>query len=283
MMTYKTILVHVNDERRLPRLLEAATRLAEKHSAHIIGASVVPPFMVPGGDPVELPHLMEAFRDAYRLEEARMQTYFDKVTREQASPGAYTAEWRSLDPGVANTTANVLMPLARTADLIVASQPDPEWTSSDMLDLADHLATLSGRPVLVVPNKAKAPFAASRILVAWNGKREATRAVFDALPLLKAASEVKVLWVDPRDRTDADLSAADLCAALSRHGVKCEETASLNPKSSPGETLLFEASRYGGELLVMGCYGHSWLREFIIGGATRHVLHSATIPVLMSH
>ena len=154
-----------------------------------------------------------------------------------------------------------------------------------MLDFADMLATDSGRPVLVIPNEPKAPFAAKRILIGWNGRREATRAAFDALPLLKRAEEVKVLWIDPQNEpnTAGDLAAADLCAALARHGVKCEETASVSPKLSVGETLVFESTKFAWDMLVMGCYGHSRLREFILGGATRHVLSRMTIPVFMSH
>ena len=109
--------------------------------------------------------------------------------------------------------------------------------------------------------------------------------MFDALPLLKKADDVKVIWIDPQGDSDTvgDLPAADLCAALARHGVKCEETASVSPKLSVGETLLFEATKFGWDMLVMGCYGHSRLREFILGGASRHVLQNMTLPVLMSH
>ena len=286
-MTYKTILVHVNDERRLPALLGAAMELAAKHSAHLIGASVVPPYVISSvTDPQwAIPEYIEAHRDAYRKIEERMKVIFDKETSEKAAPGAFTAEWRSLDAGYDPSIANVLVPLARTADLIVVSQPDHNWNSSNLLDIPDRLATESGRPVLVVPNAPRAPFALKRILIAWNGSREATRAVYDAIPLLQQATDVKVMWIDPRSLNEnaGDLPAADLCAALARHGVKCEETASISPQLSDGETLLFEATKFGWDLLVMGCYGHSRMREFILGGTTRHVLKTATLPVLMAH
>ena len=176
------------------------------------------------------------------------------------------------------------MPAARAADLVIASQSDDAWFNSDMLDVPDRLATDSGRPVLIIPNKPRAPFSTKRILVAWNGRREATRAVFDAMPLLKGADEVKVIWIAPDTDSDAagDLPGVALCAALSRHGIKVEQ-ASIVAKFSAEETLLFEATKFGWDLLVMGCYGHSRLREFVLGGATRHVLANTTIPVLMSH
>lgn len=286
-MSYKTILVHINSERRLPGLLQAATALATRHRAHLIGLSVVPPVFVPPASDMAfvIPAVIEAHRDAYRLEEKRMKAAFELATQEQASPGAFTAEWRSVDAGHVASAIQVIMPVARSADLVIASQTDPDWSGTVMLDFPDQLATESGRPVLVIPNERRADFAAKRILVAWNGRPEATRAVFDALPLLKAAADVKVLWIDPQMESDTagDLPAADLCAALARHGVKCEETASVSPKLSVGETLLFEATKFGWDMLVMGCYGHSRLREFVLGGATRHVLSRMTLPVLMSH
>lgn len=286
-MSYKTILVHINDERRLPGLLRAAVVMAESQHAHLIGLSVIPPVIIPAPSDIAIaiPSMIEAHRDAYRLQDARMKVAFDQATQVQAAPGSFTAEWRSLDAYHLASAVQMVMPLARAADLVIASQADPNWENTVMLDFADMLATDSGRPVLVIPNEPRAPFAAKRILVGWNGRREATRAVFDAIPLLKRAEDVKVLWIDPQDDTGTagDLPAADLCAALARHGVKCEETASVSPKLSAGETLLFETTKFGWDMLVMGCYGHSRMREFILGGASRHVLSSMTVPVFMSH
>ena len=124
-----------------------------------------------------------------------------------------------------------------------------------------------------------------KVLVAWNARREAARAVFDALPLLQQAQEVKVIWVNPQDEggVASDVPAGDICAALARHGVKCEATEVARPQTNVGRTLLMRAAEYGSDLLVMGCYGHSRLREFVLGGASRHVLDHMTIPVLMSH
>ena len=285
-MSYKSILVHINDERRLPRLLEAAAALARDKGSHILGVSVVPPYVIdPSGDAMMVnPDLMQSHRDAYRRQEQRMKAAFDRATGEAAEPGL-TAEWRSLDAGFNATAADVLMSVASAVDLNIASQADANWPGTHVLDVPDRLATDSGRPVLIIPNAPARPFATRRVLVAWNGRREATRAVFDALPLLKKAQDVSVIWIDPRKASDeaGDIPAADLCAALARHGVKCGEGASISPKLSAGETLLFEATKFGWDLLVMGCYGHSRLREFILGGATRHVLSQMTIPVLMSH
>jgi nucleotide-binding universal stress UspA family protein len=124
-----------------------------------------------------------------------------------------------------------------------------------------------------------------RVLVAWNARREAARAVFDALPILQRAKEVKVVWVNPQSEheTAQDIPAADICAALARHGVACEATEQLRPRVNVGETLLACAKDFAADLMVMGCYGHTRLREFVFGGASRQVLKNMSIPVLMSH
>ena len=285
-MSYKTILIHANNERNLPRLLEAATALASRDRSHLIGLSAVPPvFIPPATDMIAaVPGMIETHRDAYRIEEARMKALFETATQDTASPGSFTAEWRSVDTGIHQTVFDVIVPAARTADLVVASQADPKWLSTGMMDIADQLATDSARPVLVIPNVPRKPFAAKRILIAWNGRREATRAVFDAVPILAHADEVRVLWLDPQASSESgDLPTADLCAALARHGVKCEGAIGSTTNMAAGETLMFEAAKFGWDLVVMGCYGHSRLREFILGGATRDVLQKMTVPVLMSH
>ena len=124
-----------------------------------------------------------------------------------------------------------------------------------------------------------------RIVVAWNARRESARAVFDALPLLKKAREVIVVWVNPQEDGEAagDLPGVDICTALARHGVKCEATQNIRPSLDVGATLLTTVKNNASDMLVMGCYGHSRLREFVFGGATRHVLENMTVPVLMSH
>jgi nucleotide-binding universal stress UspA family protein len=174
----------------------------------------------------------------------------------------------------------------RAADLVVIGQTDPEWWGSHYLDLADRLPVEAGRPVLVIPKSpSPADGLGKKILVGWNARREAARAIFDALPILRKATEVKLVWVNPQSEQDVAqvLPAAAICASLARHGVKCEGAEEVKPRRGVGETLLACAQQFGADLPVMGCYGHTHWREFILGGATRHVLSHATLPVLMSH
>jgi nucleotide-binding universal stress UspA family protein len=147
-----------------------------------------------------------------------------------------------------------------------------------------ELVLQSGRPVLFVPNIGEYSGIGSRVLVAWNGRRESARAAFDALPLLKRAEKVSVLWINPGDDSAArQVPAGDLCMALARHGVTCEAAAIDQQDQPDGETLLARARYTHANLIVMGCYGHSRLREFVLGGVTRHVLRDMNVPVLMAH
>ena len=280
-MTYKTILVHCNDKKRVGRTVGAAVELAEQFQAHLVGLSVSPPVLVvPAGVPGSPDTMVIDERaQVYRRDNPAMKTAFQAALEGKT----LTSEWREEDAGT-STIADVVIRHARTADLIVAAQRDWHWSASTELDVGDRLAVAAGRPVLIVPNEGVHSAIGSRVMVAWNGRREATRAAFDALPLLQQAKEVKVLVVDPRAEGDPSeaLPAADLCTALARHGITCEAVAAASD-GNVGATLLSCAIEYRADLPVMGCDGHSRLSELVFGGATRHILRHMTIPVLMSH
>jgi nucleotide-binding universal stress UspA family protein len=281
-MDYKTILVHCNDQRRIKTLLAPAVKLAETFQSHLVGLSVVPPVaIVPTGAPLGPPIVIDAHCELYRTEDnPAMKAAFEATARGRG----LVSEWRE-DDAEGCEVADRVLPQAFAADLVVASQADPAWPGSERLDIADRLAMESGRPVLIVPSAGAHERIGERVLVAWNAKREAVRAAWDALPILQRAKEVKVVWVNPqseRERTQ-DVPAADICTALARQGVKCEATEQIAPRAAVGETLLGYAEAWKADLLVMGCYGHTRLLELILGGASRHVLSHMTLPVLMSH
>ena len=209
-----------------------------------------------------------------------MKAAFEAIGRTQN----LAAEWREVDAGT-DSVAQVVLKQAHAADLVVAAQTDVRWSGSRRLDVVERVVVGSGRPVFVIPNEGTPQGVGNRILVAWNGRREAARAVFDALPLLQRARNIKVIFVNPQSERGyvEDVPATDICVSLRRHGVKCEATEMVEPYTDVGRTLLMQAKDYGADLLVMGCYGHSRLREFVLGGASEHILRSMTIPVLMSH
>jgi nucleotide-binding universal stress UspA family protein len=278
---YKTILMHCNDKRRIQTLLAASVPLAETFQSHMLALSVVPPLaVISTGAPDGVPIVVDAHCQLYREECPAMRTAFEAAVRGRG----FVAEWRDDDAGALGV-ADCLLPYARAVDLVVASQTDAAWPGSDRLDVGETLVIESGRPVLFVPNSGSSERVGQRALVAWNGRREAARAVFDALPMLQRAKDVKVVWVNPQSEDDReeDFPAVDICVALARHGVRCAAAERLRPRVGVGETLLACAEDFAADLLVMGCYGHTRLREFVFGGASRHVLGHMSIPVLMSH
>lgn len=279
-MSYKTILMHCNDKRRIAPLAAATASLAEQFQAHLLALSVAPPPIVAMDGPGVPPMIIDAHCERYRADNPVMKSAFEAA----ASGRAFTAEWREDEAGTFGV-AECIMPYARTADLVVASQTDAGWFGSVTLDVPDRLAIESGRPVLIIPNEGAHDRPCDRVLVAWNARRESTRAIFDALPLLKAAKDVRVVWVNPQlERENAhDLPTAEICAALARHGVKCQAAEEVATSAGVGDTLLACAKDFDADLLVMGCYGHTRLREFVFGGASRHVLKHMPLPVLMSH
>lgn len=281
-MAYKTILVHLNDERRVGQLMDVAGYVADLNEAHLIGLYVVPSLVVGSLGGVGS-RLAQSGRSAFKEEAKRIETAFLEAMKGRAG----VCEWRVLEPPRDHPgTAEAVIEQARSVDLVVANQADTDWEYSLLLDFPERLALESGRPTLIVPNAGRFPRVGQRAMVAWNGKREATRAVFDAMPLLQSAKAVRVLWVNPgrmAANTMGRTPGEDLAATLARQGVKCELSSSVTAGIEVGDDLLSRLADFGADLLVMGCYGHSRLREFVMGGATREILRHMTVPVLMSH
>ena len=279
-MTYKTILLHLHDVRRAERLLQSAFSLAMNMNSHLTALSVVPPFVVvPAADGMGSTVSIDAHREAYLGDMQRLKKLFAEVSTGQS----IATEWRQADAAF-GTVAGTIMEHGRCADLIMAAQKDLDWNNTSLLEDPDRLAIESGRPVLLVPNSGRMALPAKRVTIAWNGKREAARAVFDAVPLLASADDVNVVSISSGAEQPAiDFPAAEICAALARHGVRSQATQASAIGADVGPELLRQAQAFGSDLLVMGCYGHSRLREFVLGGASRHVLAHMNLPVLLSH
>jgi nucleotide-binding universal stress UspA family protein len=197
-------------------------------------------------------------------------------------------EWRTEE----GATAAILSTHARCADLTILGQPNDEeafrGSSADAV-LVSVLMT-SGRPVLAVPYAGQFDTVGDRVLIAWNASREASRAVNDALPLLRTATHVTVLAIDPKSGApDAGADArgeaqgAAICRHLARHGVKAEAAHTIASGISEGEALLSYASDLGVDLIVAGGYGHSRAREMVFGGVTRTLIQEMTVPMFLSH
>jgi nucleotide-binding universal stress UspA family protein len=281
-MTFKSILVHLANPGRVSQLLAGALALPHDTETHIVGLYIIPPATFVGvgmpGDPVPL--IFDDMRRHFQSKADGVRAAFEA----QIAKSGCRAEWRQIDVA-SSSVLKVLLANARTADIVVAGQADPGGPFSDEMDFPDMLALDGGRPVLIVRYQASMDFTGQRVLIAWNGRREAARAVFDALPILQRATAVRVVAAKASDeRFDADdIPAGDICSALALHGVTCEAGIANRSGQHAGDVLLAEAREFAADLLVMGCYGHSRVREFILGGATRHVLSHMHLPVLMSH
>ena len=217
-------------------------------------------------------------------------THLRAIFEAVSSRAHFKGEFRCLTAQRVNP-APIVVARARAADLVIASQSDPNWALSPLLDCSDDVALCSGRPVIVVPNDWTCVAPPKNVLVAWNQSREAARAMFDALPVLKKAETVKLLQIDEEgsesrrgQRLNEDaLAATAVIEVLAAHGVKAS-VASVNAGGEDvGEQICPRATNQQAGLIAMGCYGHARVREIVFGGATRYLLRHMAVPVLFSH
>jgi nucleotide-binding universal stress UspA family protein len=172
---------------------------------------------------------------------------------------------------------------AKYADLVVIGQSDPSDDSGTELDFPQRLILSAGRPVLILPKIGSFSTVGKNIIVAWNTSREATRAVTDAIPLLKRAENVHIMAVDSEYGEHGNIPGTEIANYLAQHEVNVDVLRNPGGEIDIGNELLSRAADISADLIVMGGYGHSRLREWVLGGATRTILESMTIPVLMSH
>jgi nucleotide-binding universal stress UspA family protein len=276
-MPYKTILVYLNDRRRAERLLEPAVFLARRYNAHLIGLHVYPGVVTPPIPSAASRYVAGTILGFERAESDAIAAIFATMTANQP----FVSDWRATVSPLFEIST-VVMDHARSADLIVAGQADPSWDFSLTMDFPERLALESGRPVLVVPNAGQHREFGRNALIAWKPAREAVRAAFDALPLLKDAEQAQILEV--KQSADASLIPdTSIAAALGRHGIKPILRSTMAPDSKVGDEILSRLAEERADLLVMGAYGHSRVREYVLGGATRHIAQYMTVPTLWSH
>lgn len=278
-MTYKTILVHCDANPKVAYRLAIATDLAKRHGAHLIGAHIQEPFTVPPmfDSTVAMDDLFRTFEETATADHAAAKAAFEKCVK----GAGLSTEWRH-EEGYTDTC---LRTHARYADLVVLGQADRESTSSVPLDLPEVMALSSGRPVLVVPHVGAPAKPAETVILCWNASRESARAASDALPLLRAATKVIVLCIDAHTSSHGHgiEPGADVAAWLARHGVKVTVQRDVAADDDVGNTILSRAADHDAGLIVMGLYGHSRLREMVLGGASRTLLASMTVPTLVAH
>jgi nucleotide-binding universal stress UspA family protein len=277
-MALKDILVHVDGTRSMPGRVRAAAELARTHDAHLTGLYVIDIPVLPSYAEAQIPAaIIEGQHEAFLAASVAAERIFAEIT----SKVGINPEWRRVE----DRRLSALCLHAHYADLLVAGQADPGDPECVNHGLADHLALESGRPVMVIPAGGAAETIGRNILVAWNGKREAVRAVSDAMPLLEAAERVTVVTVNPEsdDPENAGIPAADIGLHLARHGIDITTENIYGASAAIGELLLDVAGDAAADLLVMGAYGHSRFREIVLGGVTAHVLAHTMLPTLIAH
>jgi len=282
-MGYKTILVHLDASRLAQPRVAAAAALAMQFDAHLIGLAPTGWLLMPSE---AVPGLGLAAYEAAAMRELQEQAQGCVASfEEQVRRLGVTSYEARIEEGFAEEALAALS--ARYCDLTVVSQANPEEASlASSPGLPQEVLMQSGRPLLVLPFAGSYEVApASRVLVGWNASREAARAMHDALPLLKKAAHVEVVVFETPEDLDLrhwQLPGADIGLWLARHGVTVN-VRHVPAKVAAGEALLSHAADINAGLIVAGGYGHSRLREAVLGGVTRTLLRSSPVPVLMSH
>jgi nucleotide-binding universal stress UspA family protein len=285
-MAYPTVLVHVDDSSSAAGRIRIAAQLASGAGGHLVGgaATGVSRFLYHSMPPEKDDPTLALHLDMLRSQSREALAAFSAQCRELRL-ASFDARVIDDEPGPG------LSLLARAADIVVIGQANPD-ARAVAADLPTHVVTHAGRPVLLVPFAVQPATVGRRVLVSWDGGREAARALQLALPLLKSADTVSIALfeVASASHTVDDALAADPRPWLARHGVTAELTVHaveqqrmLSRRHEVGERLLAVADAMDADLLVMGAYGHSRFRESILGGVTKTVLESMRIPVLMAH
>lgn len=280
-MSYKNLLVHVDDASGSAARIDAAVRMATEHGAHLAGVYLIsepsPAGFVQGYLPPELMTTLQ--QEAQERAEAALARFTEVATRNQLQFDG------RIERVLSTEGAEALAMHARYADLAILGQVDPDDQTSIWPRLPEEVVLTSGRPALVIPYIGAGQAVGQRITVAWDASREAARAVADALPLLTRAQAVHVVSINPRSDVygHGDEPGADIALHLARHGIEVEVQRVQSRDIDVANTLLSHIADQSSDLLVMGAYGHSRLRELVLGGVTRTILREMTVPVLMAH
>lgn len=273
-MPFKTILAIIQSTEDVEPVSDCAGALAARFDGYLIGlhAEALP---VPYTSTIGFPDA-EFITASTEINEERSKT-IEAVFRKRTADAGVNAEWRSLE-SFSGDSAHSSIASARSCDLVVAMQGGPDGAAPDV----DALLYEAGRPVLVTPLDGPALASFRRVIVAWNGSRECSRATFDALPFLLEAEGVEILVIDPPDSPTADEAGADIAMALERHGA----TVTVHAENSGGlateDIIRKRIADTGADLLVLGAYSHSWLKQLLFGGVTRSVLHSMPVTAFLS-
>jgi nucleotide-binding universal stress UspA family protein len=279
-VSYKSILVHIDYTERAYERMDVAIDLAQRFSAHLCALAPAGNPMLPytGGADALGNYAAEVMAELARLSEVSVERFREKAK----TAGFGTFDARACD----GDAVYALRSEALYADLIVVGQTDKAIpTPARPNDLPESLVLGTGRPVLIVPFVGRFAHVGRRVLLLWNESRESARAARDALPLLRTAQQVDVIAFDSKRGSTGVIESGigDIGNYLARHGVNVNVAREPSGKVEIGALALSRAADHGSDLIVMGGYGHTRLREWVLGGVSRSILEHMTVPVLMSH
>ena len=280
-MAIKDLLVHLDETPASTARLQAALGLASACGAQISALYLVAEPFLPGMGGRHLP--AELLREHLAHAEAEAEAVLAAARAAAERHGLTLAVLRAGGP--LDRLPQLLARHARCTDLTIVGQADLAAHGVDDTALIEAAFMDSGRPALVIPREHTAVLPPRRAIVAWDGSREAARAASDAIPLLQAAELVLILVVDARKVSGGAGSppGTELAVHLTRHGIKTEVRQVPSGGAGVTEVLLAQARDAAADLLVMGGYGHSRVREMLFGGTTRHILDHTTAPILLAH
>ena len=275
---FKDIITYLSVSKGNEAIADFAVSVASTLEAHITGIAMVFVLNTPGASMGYLP--LEKIEPQQREYEAAAKTARDHFAAATARAGV------SAGPQLLHTSfakaANLFGRIARGFDLSIVGQAKPDRNAVEAM-ISESTLFESGRPVIIVPYIQKAPIKLDRIMVCWDGSRSAARAVADAMPFLERAKNVEVVIVTNERGKRDEIEGADIGQHLARHGLKVEVTRITHGDLDVADALLSHSMDASADFMVMGGYGHSRLREFVLGGVTRNILRTMTLPTLMSH
>jgi nucleotide-binding universal stress UspA family protein len=275
---FKDIVVNLGAGKSGKIVGDYAISIASRLEAHItgIGIAFVPDIQRAGTAFLSVEKIEALQRD----NEAATETIVEWFAAATASAGVL-AEKRILRANMSNA-ADQFGRIARRFDLAIVGQVEPDG-SPVQATVCESTLFESGRPMIIVPYVQTAPLKLDRIMVCWDGSRPAARAIADAMPFLKRAKNIEVVSVTSERGKQDEIEGADMGHHLAHHGLKVEVTRIMRGELDVEDVLLSHAADSGADFMIMGGYGHSRLREFVLGGVTRSILRTMTVPTLMSH
>jgi len=274
----KDIVVNLSVGEKASPACDYAVSVAATFDAHLAGIAFLYDPIVPVSGAGYIP--ADVIEAQERDNEAATRAALDRFSTACSRAGV-TADPMTLSASFAGV-GEQFGRIARRFDLSIVGQAEPETSAVEEI-IAESALFESGRPVIIVPYIQKAPLKLDNVMLCWDGSRAAARAIADAMPLLVKAGRVEVVIVSNERGKQDEIEGADIGAHLARHGLNVDVKRTALGDIDVADVIPSHAADAGSDFIVMGGYGHSRLREFVLGGVTRSIFRSMTAPVLMSH